>query len=272
MPHELRVLLELWTQALLGDLHHVYSQLQILIDQVLRQMKPLLGALRFVEDARLCQWNHIRGELVHGSLREKLVDKLLHHKDELVLQRLLGLDVTPLLRLRQLHLHPDDQLHLLEDLGHDLMPRSDELLLEVHPQPVEELDVLLELCFEAWKARGKVVLEPGLDLAGDLRHGAVHLLQEGLRGQLDLIRVGMQHSIECHARLLLRFPSLSDDVYIEASGEELRCRRKKPVKVVEAIVLVGVHAKVLGQEPHHVQKAGHLLVGELVQGIRRYEW
>lgn len=49
-------------------------------------------------------------------------------------------------------------------------------VLEVHPEPIEDFDVLFELRFEARKARGEVVLQSRLDVASDLRHRTVHIL------------------------------------------------------------------------------------------------
>ena len=75
-------------------------------------------------------------------------------------------------------------------------------VLEIDPQLVEQRDVLLQLRFEARKARGKVVLEPWLDLTGDLGHGGVHLPQEGVltRSTANGQRDETAEKMSCHAK------------------------------------------------------------------------
>mmetsp|Transcript_60751 Transcript_60751/g.113568 ORF Transcript_60751/g.113568 Transcript_60751/m.113568 type:complete len:258 (+) Transcript_60751:243-1016(+) len=252
MPHELRILLQLGTQALLRDFHDIYSQLQVLVDQMLCEMEPLLRAFGLVEDACFRQGDHIHRQFLRRCLRKELVGELLNNGDEVVLQLLLSFDVPPLLSVRQLELHVDDLLHVGKDLGHDLMPRLNETILELHPEVVKLLDVVLQLGFEAREARGKVVLQPRLDLTGNLRHGTVHLFQEVLCRQFNVIRIRMQKSVEGHTGPLLRFPCLLDHVHVEAHREELRRGRQQPVEEVESVILVGMDAQVLCKEADHV--------------------
>mmetsp|Transcript_29358 Transcript_29358/g.93630 ORF Transcript_29358/g.93630 Transcript_29358/m.93630 type:complete len:276 (+) Transcript_29358:781-1608(+) len=232
-------------------------------------MQPLVGALGLVEDARLRQGYHVCRESLVFGLRETFVREPLDMVDEVVLKPLLHLNVEALLCLREHHLDCDELVHLIKDLGEDLVARLDVFALELHPELVKDLEVFLELTLEALEAIGEVVLELRLDVRRDLCHVAVDVLEELLRECPQLIREVVLRAVVHDARPLENLPRCPYHIMVEPEGEILRRGCKVLVVIVEPVVLVRLHLEMLGEQANHVEEASYLLEGEVVQSVNR---